>query len=69
MTSIGYSAFGGCTSLTSVVIPDSVASIGDRAFYNCSVLTSVTIPKESLVNLKPRREMNVTKMLLLYFLI
>ena len=44
VTSIGYSAFRGCTSLTSVTIPDSVISIGDRAFSWCTSLTSVTIP-------------------------
>ena len=31
------------TSITSVVIPDSVTSIGDDAFYLCTSLTSVTI--------------------------
>ena len=36
-------AFSGCTSLTSLIIPDSVTSIGSRAFYECSKLTSVTI--------------------------
>ena len=43
VTSIGNSAFFGCSGLTSVEIPDSVTSIGQSAFRHCSGLTSVTI--------------------------
>ncbi len=41
---IGTSAFKGCSSLTSVSIPNSVTSIGQFAFQNCSSLLSMTIP-------------------------
>ena len=41
VTSIGDSAFSGCSGLTSITIPGSVTSIGDSAFSGCSGLTSI----------------------------
>ena len=43
VTSIGSSAFSGCSSLTSVTIGDNVTSIGKAAFSGCGRLTYVTI--------------------------
>jgi len=37
-------AFYSCTSLTNIIIPNSVTSIGDGAFLGCTSLTSITIP-------------------------
>lgn len=45
LSSIGEEAFRGCSSLTTVVIPESVTTIGAEAFRECTSLTSLTIPK------------------------
>ena len=44
VSSIGNSAFNGCTGLTSITIPNSVTFIGNSAFNGCTGLTSITIP-------------------------
>lgn len=43
VTSIA-NAFSGCTGLTTVTIPNSVANIGENSFEGCSGITSVIIP-------------------------
>ena len=45
VTSIGPSAFWGCSGLTSVMIPDSVTSIRGTAFTDCSGLREVVVPQ------------------------
>ena len=44
VTSIGESAFYGCTNLTNINIPEGVVTIGDNAFTNCDMLQSITFP-------------------------
>jgi len=50
VTTIGTMAFDGCSSLTSIAIPESVYTISNSAFAGCSSLTSIAIP-ESVYNL------------------
>ena len=41
MTTIGGSAFAGCSGLTSVTIPNSVTDIENWVFRNCNNLNSI----------------------------
>ena len=43
-TAIGSYAFGGCSSVEEVSLPDSVKSIGYGAFDGCTKLTSLRLP-------------------------
>ncbi len=44
VTIIRASAFYGCRSITSIIIPDNVTSIGNWAFEGCRSLINITIP-------------------------
>ncbi len=44
VTDIENSAFES-SSLTGIVLPETITRIGDRAFFGCEVLTSLTVPK------------------------
>ena len=44
VTIIWEHAFNGCTSLTSIELPDGIGGIGDHAFNGCTSLTSINLP-------------------------
>lgn len=48
VTSIGNSAFSGCSKATSATIGKNVTKIGSKAFYNCKKLKKITIKSTKL---------------------
>jgi len=49
VTSIGYSAFKGCTGLTSIHVPKSVTYVSGDAFLDCPNVTEITVDPENTV--------------------
>jgi hypothetical protein len=45
ITTIGSSAFSGCSKLKNITLPDNVTTIGNYAFSACTSLEQITIPK------------------------
>ena len=45
VTTIGDNAFDGCSTMTSVTIPQSTTTIGGSAFQNCTSLQNITLPE------------------------
>jgi len=48
VTSIGEWAFGNCTGLTSISLPQEVTSIGEWVFNGCTGLTTITVAVDNL---------------------
>ena len=45
LTEIGLFTFSGCSSLSEVLLPDTLYSINGGAFYNCKSLKEITLPE------------------------
>ena len=50
---IGWMAFGRCTGLTSISLPNTLVDIDENAFTTCSSLTEITIPRQ-VTHIGPR---------------
>ena len=49
VTSIGSTAFGSCSNLTSISLPSTLESIGNNAFRVCTNITSIDLSNTKLV--------------------
>ena len=62
VTTIGTSAFEGCSNLQSVTLPSSITTIGNDAFYACPKLGSVNLPEGlTSINLRAFWGCNLTE--------
>ena len=67
MTHIAAETFKGCTSLTSITIPEGITAIEAGAFYRCTSLTSVTIPS-SITSIEGGTFFSCTSLTSVYFM-
>lgn len=44
VTALSDGCFSGCSTITTVILPDSLINIGDRAFAECTALRGIYIP-------------------------
>ena len=44
LTTIGNCAFLGCTSITTLTLPDGLTTIGNHAFNGCTSIATLTLP-------------------------
>lgn len=65
VTTIGESAFCGCSDLKTITIPNCVKKIGWFAFFECDNLVSVTIP-QSVINIEEQAFSGCEKLSALY---
>ena len=61
VTSIGGSAFSGCSKATSATIGKNVTKIGAKAFYNCKNLKKLTIKSTKLKSVGSRAFKGINK--------
>ena len=46
---VGEGAFHGCSSLTTVALPEGLQEVGENAFNGCSSLTAVQVPESATI--------------------
>lgn len=45
VTAIGDHCFSGCSSLTTVILPEGITTIGEEAFFGCTAMRGIFLPE------------------------